>query len=112
MAANSTLRACGQETLVSKSWFTRFAKRHPTALFRRSYKPLSAERKAVHERAEIQVHLEKFQQAIDDIHYPVQRDNVWNFDETGFRIGCLRGSMVFVRSTTKAVYLADPDNRE
>jgi hypothetical protein len=112
MAANSTLKACGQENVVTKNWFTRFARRHPTTVFKRSYKPLSAEKKAAHERAEIEVHLDKFQQAIKDDNHPIQRENVWNFDETGFRIGCLRGSIVSVRSTTKVVYLADSDNRE
>jgi hypothetical protein len=37
---------------------------------------------------------------------------VWNFDEIGFRIGCLRGRVVIVPADVKAIYLADPDNRE
>jgi len=35
-----------------------------------------------------------------------------NFDEIGFRIGCLRGRVVIVPCDVKAVYLVDPDNRE
>jgi hypothetical protein len=37
---------------------------------------------------------------------------VWNFDETGFRIGCLRGQLVLTHTNNKAVYIADPENRE
>ena len=33
-------------------------------------------------------------------------------DETGFRIGVLNGKIVIIYLNTKAVYLADPDNRE
>ncbi|PMD15281.1 hypothetical protein NA56DRAFT_693366 [Hyaloscypha hepaticicola] len=33
-------------------------------------------------------------------------------DEIGFRIGVLRGRIVITHLNTKAVYLADPDNRE
>ena len=44
--------------------------------------------------------------------YDIKQNNVWNFDEIGFRIGCLRGRMVVVLADVKAIYLADPDNRE
>jgi hypothetical protein len=37
--------------------------------------------------------------------------NLYNFDETGFRIGSLAGQIVFTR-TGKQVYISDPDNRE
>ena len=38
-------------------------------------------------------------------------ENLHNFDETGFRIGCLAGQIVFTR-TDQQVYISDPDNRE
>jgi len=41
----------------------------------------------------------------------VPKYNIYNFDETGFRIGCLAGQLVFTR-TKKQVYISDPDNRE
>jgi hypothetical protein len=37
---------------------------------------------------------------------------MWNMDETGFRIGVLNGKIVIIYLNTKAIYLADPDNRE
>jgi hypothetical protein len=39
-------------------------------------------------------------------------EDVWNMDETGFYIGILNGKIVITHLNTKAVYLADPDNRE
>jgi len=39
-------------------------------------------------------------------------EDIWNFDETGFRIGCLRGQLVFTSIDNRAVYLSDPENRE
>ena len=44
--------------------------------------------------------------------YQIRQADVWNFDEIGFRIGCLRGRVVIIPADVKAVYLADPDNRE
>jgi hypothetical protein len=33
-------------------------------------------------------------------------------DETGFRISVLNGKIIIIYLNTKAIYLADPDNRE
>ena len=33
-------------------------------------------------------------------------------DETGFHIGVLNGKIIIIYLNTKAIYLADPDNRE
>jgi hypothetical protein len=33
-------------------------------------------------------------------------------DETGFYIGVLNGKIIIIYLNTKAIYLADPDNRE
>jgi len=52
-----------------------------------------------------------FQHAIQK--YGIAQDDVYNFDETGFRIGVLTGgTKVITHVATKAVYLSDPDNRE
>ena len=38
-------------------------------------------------------------------------ENLYNFDETGFQIGCLASQIVFTQ-TDRQVYVSDPDNRE
>jgi hypothetical protein len=37
---------------------------------------------------------------------------MWNINETGFRISVLNGKIIIIYLNTKAIYLADPDNRE
>jgi hypothetical protein len=44
--------------------------------------------------------------------YGIDPADIYNMDETGFRIGVIAGRIVITHLTTKAVYLADPDNRE
>lgn len=36
--------------------------------------------------------------------------DIYNIDETRFRIGVIAGRVVITHLSTKAVYLADPDN--
>jgi hypothetical protein len=46
------------------------------------------------------------------IKYGIDTANVYNIDETGFYIRVIVGRIVITHLTTKAIYLADPDNRE
>jgi hypothetical protein len=46
------------------------------------------------------------------VEHKIKQSNCWNFDETGFRIGCLGSRIVFTFEYIKAVYLSDPDLRE
>lgn len=38
--------------------------------------------------------------------------DIYSFDETGFRIGCINGRIVITHTNTKHVYLTDPNNRD
>lgn len=44
--------------------------------------------------------------------YVMTTSDVYNMDETGFRMGCVRGRNVITHIHTKSVYLADLDKRE
>ncbi|TQS38397.1 hypothetical protein Golomagni_01097 [Golovinomyces magnicellulatus] len=72
-------------------------------------KNIQAERKACHQREEIQHHFNDFKTLLAEFYI---RQDVWNFDKVDFRIGCLRGRSVIVPADVKAVYIADPGNRE
>ena len=37
--------------------------------------------------------------------------DVWNVDETGFRIGCMRGRMVVIHAGQKSAYTVAAENR-
>ncbi|KAI1005644.1 hypothetical protein K3495_g2574 [Podosphaera aphanis] len=41
-----------------------------------------------------------------------KKQNIWDFDGTGFRIGCLGSQLLLICAEQKQVYLADPENRE
>jgi hypothetical protein len=59
---------------------------------------------------EIHAHFRKFKEAKDK--YEILPDNTWNFDETGWRIRCLQGRIVFTFLNVTAVYMSDLDVRE
>jgi hypothetical protein len=73
-------------------------------------KPLAAERKAAHEYTEIADHFQRWDTTRRE--YNVKPENLWNTDETGWRVGSLRERLVFTFANIKAVYLSDPDTRE
>jgi hypothetical protein len=108
-AANSILRAAGKKH-VSKQWVTRWIKAHPDLLRKRKTKPLYAERKAVHEVEDIEAHFRRFEAAKKE--YNIKDENIWNVDETGWRIGCLNGRVVFTFPDVSAVYMSSPETRE
>lgn len=93
--------------MVSKRWMTRFLTRNPQYKKLRT-KPLAAERQAAQERLQIEEHFQRFQATL--LEHNIEKRDVWNFDETGFRIGCLRGQLVLTHTNQKAVYIADPEN--
>ena len=70
---------------------------------------LAQEVKAATTREDISQHFELFKMALAD--YGIATPDIYNMDETGFRIGCVSGRIVITHIHTKAVYLADPDNR-
>ena len=39
-------------------------------------------------------------------------EDMWNMDETGFRIGCGKAQWVIANETSKALVMTDPGNRE
>lgn len=70
---------------LGKDWATRFIKRYPK-YHKRKQKPLSAERKNTHDIESIRVAYEKFRRGCEE--KGIQYQDIWNMDETGFRIGC------------------------
>jgi hypothetical protein len=43
--------------------------------------------------------------------HDIQAENIYNFDETGIRVGCISGEKIIVPRNTTAVYTASPENR-
>ncbi|PMD60753.1 uncharacterized protein K444DRAFT_527761, partial [Hyaloscypha bicolor E] len=73
-------------------------------------KILVQERKAANRKEDLEKYFNKYYRALEK--FGICFEDVWNIDETGFRIGVLNGKIIIIYLNTKAVYLADPDNQE
>jgi Beta-lactamase/Tc5 transposase DNA-binding domain len=114
-AANNALRrnypGLTPPPTVSHNWTSRFLQRHPEFV-KKKKKPLAVERAQAHSRQTIQAHFDRFQNAVQE--YGIADNDIYNFDETGFRIGIGRPHEVITRRRVRnlPLYLQDPDNRE
>jgi len=46
------------------------------------------------------------------IKYGITKDDTWNFDETGYRVGIARSDWIITVDPTGRIHSKDPDNRE
>ena len=86
-------------TPVSNSWLQRFLKRFPSLLVKSTEPPMETQRKNAHDPEAIRLWFSEYEGTINQ--FNIQRFDVWNFDETGFRIGWLGKSKVVVSSANK-----------
>jgi len=70
--------------LIDPDLSRRFLKHHPKYIKRKS-KPLAHDRKNTHDPADIRAHFEKSKAACD--FSGIQTGDMYNYDETGFRVG-------------------------
>ena len=87
-AANSILKRSYDDSsipcpMVSKNWVLRFLQRHPKYIMKKR-KPLSIVRKLTYNQEDILVHFKRFQEI--KIKYDILKDDIYNMNETGFRI--------------------------
>ncbi|KAF6814462.1 transposase [Colletotrichum sojae] len=106
-AANAILREKGDASTVNRQWVTRFLKRHNYTKARQ--KKLHVDRQASEDTQRVQKYFQQLQQTVQE--YGVQHTDIWNMDETGFRIGVGKDQMITTRRKT-AHYFALPENRE
>jgi hypothetical protein len=93
---------------VGKHWATRFVQRHPD-LHTIKLKFLDQSRKMMHKKELLQEWFELFQMLRDE---GAEDCDIWNMDETGFRIGVIsQSSLVVTRKAVKAAYMANPEDR-
>jgi hypothetical protein len=95
---------------VGKNWPSRFLQRHPQFEKRASH-PLKNERKWSHDVESLGGWFERFRKAMQD--FGIQKQDVWNFDETGFRVGIGGKQLVIVtRYSNAKIFHGDADDRE
>ena len=97
---------------VSPMWAPRFLRRHKAQFKVRSSQPLAILRKNAHNPSAIRDWYTDLFKTIDEL--GIQQADIYNFDHTGFRIGCGKRQRVVTerKSTTAKIYVPDPDTRD
>ena len=94
---------------LGPDWVTRFLERHPEYKKRRQ-QPLSVARKDSYDLETIQIYFQRLRKACED--YGIQEEDIWNMDESGFRVRCGIAHMVITRHVCKKLYMKDPGCRD
>lgn len=108
-AANYLLSLDGSNRVVGPHWTRRFLDRHPEYL-KRKPKTLSVQRKNAHNLDDMEEYFEKFRKLVEG--FGLVPEDIWNMDETTFRIGGGKAQWVITMDARKALVMQDPDNRE
>jgi len=109
-SANYILRCHGQaDRQVGPNWVTRFLQRNPHLLKRRQ-NPLTVERKLTQDVETMKRHFTRFKDTCKEL--GIKRQDLYNMDEIGFRIGCGRAHIVITLEPRKRLVLTDADNRD
>jgi hypothetical protein len=83
----------------SKSWLTKWIKTQPLHLI--TTKPIAHKRLIAQDKKEVESWFKGFRDTLKK--HKISRKDVWNFDETGFQIGCPKGQQIYVPLTTREV---------
>ena len=115
-AANSILKRSYDDSstpysVVSNRWTLRFLQRHPKYIMKKK-KSLSILRKLMYNEEDIQTYFERIQEI--KIKYDILEDDIYNINETGFRIDVDRTYKVIVRKKNVQLssFINDLNNRE
>lgn len=109
-AANSILRErLGSARYVSNHWPTRFLQRNPQYKLRKQ-KLLTVQRKNAHKPEDILAWFQHFQDAC--MTCGVDPADIYNFDETEFRIEVGKSQWVITEEWNRPLYQTDADNRD
>jgi uncharacterized protein YerC len=108
LSAITRLRALENKPPPSDSWFQKWHKTQP--LRKIKTKPIARVRITAQDKEEVTQWFGKYREAIKE--YRIKsRTDIWNFDETGFRVGCPKGEEIYVPVDVKEVsyYLSNKD---
>ncbi len=84
----------------SKRWLQRFLKAHPEFHAIRT-KTLNTQRKQAQNKANFEAFFMEYQALLAQ--YRIKPHNLWNFDETGYMIGCYKSTEVIVPVEVKQI---------
>src|SRR5260370_17226252 len=101
LSAITRLRALENKPPPSASWFQKWWKSQP--LHKIKTKPIARVRISAQDTKEVKEWFKKYKEAVGK--YQVQKENIFNFDETGFRVACPRGEEIYVPLYIKKVII-------
>ena len=111
VSANAILKLAhpAETRKVGEGWVTRFIARNES-LFKRKTQPLEAARKDTHDVELLQTHFDRFRAVCRD--RGIKICDMYNMDETGWRIGIGRGYVMITMKPRKKLILTNPSNRD
>jgi hypothetical protein len=98
-AVITRLRQLENKPPPSNSWFQRWWKTQP--LHKIKTKPIAKNRITAQDKDEVVSWFKRYRDVLEE--HNIQRKDLWNFDETGFRIGCPKGQEIYVPLDVKEV---------
>ncbi|RFU25356.1 hypothetical protein B7463_g10984, partial [Scytalidium lignicola] len=102
------LRKGRELTSPSFSWFTKWWKQQP-GLHKIKTKPIAKVRITAQDQGDVLEWFRKYKIALKK--YDIQKQDLYNFEETGFRIGCPKGVEVLIPIEVRELYSLSPENR-
>jgi hypothetical protein len=99
LSAISRLRALENKPPPSTSWFQKWWKTQP--LHKIKTKPIARTRITAQDKEEVCGWFRKYREVVQQ--HKLSRKDIWNFDETGFRVGCPKGQEIYVPLDVKEV---------
>ena len=109
-AANKIIAKNGSTFQVTRLQTQRQFKRNKKQFKTLQAKTLAQERKAAYRKEDLEEHFKEYYGALKK--FGITFKDVYNIDETSFRIGVLNKKIIITYLQTKAIYLANLDNRE
>jgi hypothetical protein len=92
ISAITRLRALENKKPPSDSWFQKWHKTQP--IHKIKTKPIACVRVTAQDKDEVSEWFGKYKEVLKK--YKISRKDIWNFDETGFRVGCPKGEEIYV----------------
>jgi hypothetical protein len=90
----------GKKETLGTHWFARWAKRHPE-IHETITKTLANDRKQGLKDFDIKEWFELLKQCKEE--FDIDDGDIWNFDETGFQVGIIKGTTVMVPREIKII---------
>ncbi|KAM4058298.1 hypothetical protein HRG_006688 [Hirsutella rhossiliensis] len=104
--ANAILKAKGRGGTASQKWAQRFMKRWGRYFHRRKAASRDVKRKAMQDRACVEAFFQDWSNFI--ARHDIRRENIWNFDETGFMVGYInKGTFLWTFNDIEKPVLSD-----